>query len=140
MPSKPFDATAKRLLEIDPPAWLACAGLTPPGPVRVVDSDLSTITSEADTIFAAGDPAEYLAHVELQSGRDRTLPRRLLHYNVLLNFRHDLPGGAGRLYAEALGIEHVIVGGAEIIRSGKETGALPGTILHSGRDTDSVPL
>lgn len=91
MPSKPYDATAKRLLEIDPPAWLACAGLTPPAPVRVVDSDLSTITSEADTIFSAGEPAEYLAHVELQSGRDRALPRRLLHYNVLLNYRHDLP-------------------------------------------------
>jgi N-acyl-D-aspartate/D-glutamate deacylase len=57
-----------------------------------------------------------------------------------VHFRHDLPAGAGRLYAEALGIEHVIVGGSEIIRSGKETGSLPGTILHSGRDTESVPL
>jgi N-acyl-D-aspartate/D-glutamate deacylase len=57
-----------------------------------------------------------------------------------VHFRNDLPAGAGRLYAEALGIEHVIVNGSEIIRSGKETGALPGTILHSGRDTESVQL
>jgi N-acyl-D-aspartate/D-glutamate deacylase len=57
-----------------------------------------------------------------------------------VHFRNDLPAGAGRLYAEALGIEHVIVNGSEIIRSGKETGALPGTILHSGRDTESVHL
>jgi predicted transposase YdaD len=89
--NKPYDATAKRLLEIDPPAWLACAGLTPTGPVRVIDSDLSTVTAEADTMFAVGDPIEYLAHIELQSGRDRTLPLRLLRYNVLLNYRHARP-------------------------------------------------
>jgi predicted transposase YdaD len=30
-------------------------------------------------------------HIELQSSDDRTLPRRLLRYNVLLDLRHDLP-------------------------------------------------
>ena len=54
--------------------------------------------------------------------------------------RFDLPADAGRLYADAQGIEHVVVNGVEIIRGQEYTGKKPGTILRSGRDTDGVEI
>ena len=52
--------------------------------------------------------------------------------------RNDLPGDCERLYAGAVGVEHVLVNGTEIITSGHPTGATPGTLLRSGRDTETV--
>ena len=50
------------------------------------------------------------------------------------------PGGAGRLYAEADGIEHVLVNGRAIVRDGHLTDERAGTMLRSGRDTSTASL
>jgi N-acyl-D-aspartate/D-glutamate deacylase len=54
--------------------------------------------------------------------------------------RFDLPGGAGRLYAEADGIDHVVVNGAEIASAGKYTGVRPGRLLRAGRDSQTAAM
>jgi N-acyl-D-aspartate/D-glutamate deacylase len=54
--------------------------------------------------------------------------------------RFDLPGGAGRLYAEANGIDHVIVNGTEIAADGAYTGERAGIIMRAGRDSATPTL
>jgi len=52
--------------------------------------------------------------------------------------RVDLPGGAPRLYGEAVGVHHVFVNVDELVADGTLTDARPGTLLRSGRDTETV--
>ena len=57
-----------------------------------------------------------------------------------LHTRFDLPAGAGRLFAEAIGVGHVFVNGIEIFRDGQFQGAYPGRAIRSGRDTTTPPM
>jgi N-acyl-D-aspartate/D-glutamate deacylase len=52
--------------------------------------------------------------------------------------RYDLPAGAGRLYAESDGIEHVVVNGSPIVKDGALLAERAGSLLRSGRDTSEA--
>jgi N-acyl-D-aspartate/D-glutamate deacylase len=51
---------------------------------------------------------------------------------------HDLPGDSPRLTAGAHGVKRVYVNGIVAVEDDRATGALGGTVLRSGRDTDTV--
>jgi hypothetical protein len=88
--SKPFDATLKDLAEGYPADWLPRLGLAP-DPVRLIDADLSTVTTQADKVIRVEAVIPYLLHLELQARYDAGLPRSVLKYNALLHDRHTLP-------------------------------------------------
>ena len=71
--SKPFDTTTRQLIELGPADWLAYLGfpVADPSRVTVIDSNLSTVTAEADRVIRV-DPGA--------PGLDRA---------------HRAPGGAG---------------------------------------------
>ena len=52
----------------------------------------------------------------------------------------DLPGGGRRLVAGSVGVDRVLVAGTEVVTGGTVTGARPGRVLRSGRDTETVSL
>jgi predicted transposase YdaD len=90
---KPFDATMRKLIEMGPAAWLRFLHvmITDPNRVRVIDSNLSTVTAEADKVLWVDEPEPRIEHIELQAGRDVGLPGRVHYYNTSLGRAHDVP-------------------------------------------------
>jgi N-acyl-D-aspartate/D-glutamate deacylase len=91
------------------------------------------------------------APAELFGLRDRGVVREGAHADLVLfdtatvgtdevRLVEDLPGGTARLFAGSTGVERVFVNGRPIVAGGATTGDLPGTILRSGRDTQTVPV
>jgi hypothetical protein len=90
---KPYDATMRELIELEPAAWLRFLHIpaTDPTRVRVIDSNLSTVTAEADKVIWVDDPEPWIAHVELQAGRDAELAERSHFYSTVLGYNRKVP-------------------------------------------------
>ena len=77
----PFDATTKTLVDFRPEDWLRFLGLDFTD-CQVIDSDLATVSTEADRLIEVQGETPFVAHIEFQSGHDgATIPERLLRYN-----------------------------------------------------------
>lgn len=85
---KPFDATLKELVTSFPVDWLTQLGVPVTAPPEVLTADLSTVSAAADTLIKVGD---LIVHIDLESGPDDSLARRMLLYNVLAHHHTGLP-------------------------------------------------
>ncbi|MEO5842980.1 MAG: amidohydrolase family protein [Acidimicrobiales bacterium] len=108
-------------------------------PTRVLkDLVPDPLTLEQAVYKLTGQPAAMLAL------GDRGVIREGAHADLVLfdparlgvvstRFLDDFPAGARRLVHEPSGYEAVIVNGTPILRDGKPTGELPGSVLHRPR-------
>lgn len=89
--AKPFDAALKELITRHPYDWARQVGLPESVTLRVVDSELSTVTAAADRVILVDAPLPCILDVELQASYDARIESRLLKYSALLVDRFDLP-------------------------------------------------
>src|SRR5690348_14685257 len=62
-----FDATLKDMGRDSPRGFLAAFDRPPTGPVKLLNVDLSTVTTTADLILGLGEPVEEIIHLDFQS-------------------------------------------------------------------------
>jgi hypothetical protein len=88
---KRFDVSTNELVWDGPAAWLEHFGIGPPGPVDVIDSDITALTAAADKAIRLGSPEPYLVNLELQSSHDKDLVETNWFRQAALYHRHRLP-------------------------------------------------
>ncbi len=86
-----FDISTKELVWDDPAAWLERLDIGPPGPVEVIESDITAITAAADKVIRVGGPVPYLVNLELQSSHQSDLAETIWFRQAALFHRHRLP-------------------------------------------------
>ena len=86
-----YDVSTKELVWDGPAAWLERFGIGPPGPVEVIDSDITALTAAANKVVEVGGPEPYLVNLELQSSHDKDLVETTWFRQAALYYRHRLP-------------------------------------------------
>jgi hypothetical protein len=86
-----FDATLKDMGRESPQGFLAAFDRPPAVPVKLLNVDLSTVTTAADLILGLGEPLEEIIHLDFQSSAAAHKHADLLAYNALLFAHYHVP-------------------------------------------------
>jgi hypothetical protein len=85
-----FDATLKDMGRQSPQGFLAAFDRPPTLPVKLLNVDLSTVTTAADPILGLGDPLEEIVHLDFQSSAAAWKHPALMLYNALLHAHYHV--------------------------------------------------
>lgn len=86
-----FDISMKHLLLEHARDWASFFKVPDDVPVRVIESDLSSVTSLADKVFDIGGKQPFILHLEPHSYYERWLDLRMFEANARLAKRHRKP-------------------------------------------------
>jgi len=86
-----FDATLKDMGRVSPQGFLAAFDRRPSLPVRLLNVDLSTVTTAADLILGLGEPLEEIIQLDFQSSAAAWKHADLMVYNALLFAHNHVP-------------------------------------------------
>src|SRR5437867_7712653 len=85
------DATLKDMGRDSPLGFLAAFDRPPTLPVKLLNVDLSTVTTSADLILGLGEPLVEIVHIDFQSSAAAWKHADLLAYNALVFAHYHVP-------------------------------------------------
>jgi hypothetical protein len=86
-----FDATLKDMGRENPQGFLAIFDRPPTGPVKLLNVDLSTVTTSADLILGLGEPLQEIIQLDFQSSAAAWKHADLMAYHALLFSHFHVP-------------------------------------------------
>jgi hypothetical protein len=89
--SMTFDATLKDMGRDSPEGFLAAFDRPPAGPVKLLNVDLSTVTTAADLVLGLGEGPEEIIHLDFQSSAAAWKHADVMVYNALLFAHYHVP-------------------------------------------------
>jgi hypothetical protein len=89
--SMTFDATLKDMGRDSPEGFLTAFDRPPAGPVKLLNVDLSTVTTAADLVLGLGEAPEEIIHLDFQSSAAAWKHADVMVYNALLFAHYHVP-------------------------------------------------
>jgi hypothetical protein len=86
-----FDATLKDMGRDSPEGFLAAFDRPPTLPVKLLNVDLSTVTTAADLVLGLGDPLQEIIQLDFQSSAAAWKHADLMAYHALLFAHYHVP-------------------------------------------------